>query len=166
MTLLITELTPLLSNFFLLGFRYFWSALRSTEKRTVPWCSAFLPLPSRPPRYNRYADPEIYLTFFLPFSPGSGYHFCLLLQPRCRIFWRCWQGWCCWLFYNRIICLDRRAWESWSKYCPNRDTLRLLLSFSSKAALHWPSSLRSCTPSRDFDAFQWLLLDCFAKGTK
>lgn len=161
-----TELTPLLSNFFLLGFRYFWSALRSTEKSTVPWCKAFLPTPSRPPRYRRYADPEICLTFLLPFFPDSGCHSCLQLPLQFRIFWRCWQGCCCWQSYNRTICLVRRAWESWNKYCPNRDTLLLLQSSSSIAKLHWSSFLNSCIPSKDSDAVLWLLWGCSARGTK
>lgn len=161
-----TELTPLLSNFFLLGFRYFWSALRSTEKSTVPWCKAFLPTPSRPPRYRRYADPEICLTFLLPFFPDSGCHSCLQLPLQFRIFWRCWQGCCCWQSYNRTICLVRRAWESWNKYCPNRDTLLLLQSSSSIAKLHWSSFLNFCILSKDSDAVLWLLWGCSARGTK
>lgn len=166
MTLLMTELTPLLSNFFLLGLRYFCSALRSTEKRTVPWCKAFLPIPSRPPRYNRYADPEIYFTFLLLFSLGSGCHFCLRLPPLFRIFWRCLQVWCCWLSYNRTICLVHRAWENWNKYCLNRDIQLLLQSSFSTARPHWPSSIHSCIPSKGSDAFQWLSLDCSAKGIR
>ena len=57
----------------------------------------------------------------------------------------------------------RRESENWNNYFPNLDRLLHLLSFVLKEPLPVLSLIHFDTTSKDFDAFQLQLWDCFCR---